>query len=152
MAITRALTNGLIGACALILIHETARRLRPDAPRMDVLGMRAIEGIYQRLGLDPPGEGDLFPKAMIGDLVGNTLYYSLVRDTRKGARERGLLLGGAAELGAILLPPIQGRDAWPIRRTPQTAAMTLAFYTLGGLAAAAACQWNDSTAPEGENV
>lgn len=37
-----ALGSGLVGACALMLLHETVRQFVPNAPRADILGMRAM--------------------------------------------------------------------------------------------------------------
>ena len=37
-----AIGAGLAGAVALTLVHETARRVIPHAPRVDVIGVRAI--------------------------------------------------------------------------------------------------------------
>ena len=50
----KALGSGLVGACALTLIHETARRFVDDAPRMDVLGMRALSKAARAVDVDPP--------------------------------------------------------------------------------------------------
>jgi hypothetical protein len=76
--------------------------------------------------------------ALAGDLVSNSLYYSLVGvgDPRHALR-RGAILGLLGGLGAALLPPMLGLGRKPVQRTPQTMAMTVAWYTLGGLAAAA---------------
>jgi hypothetical protein len=54
-----------------------------------------------------------------------------------GAVTRGLLLGLTAGLGAVFLPGPLGLGTGPSRRTPRTAVMTVAWYALGGLVAAA---------------
>lgn len=59
MKALQALGSGLVGACALTLIHETARRFIPDAPRMDVLGMRAIAKPMRLADQSPPPDVQL---------------------------------------------------------------------------------------------
>jgi hypothetical protein len=133
----KALGSGLVGACALTLIHETARRFIDDAPRMDVLGMRALSKAARAADLDPPVP--LHEAALVGDLVSNSLYYSLVgAGSRREALRNGALLGLAAGLGAVYLPERLGLGRQPTEDSPQTQLMTVAWYLLGGLAAGAA--------------
>jgi hypothetical protein len=40
--ITQSLLSGFAGAVALNVLHETVRQVYPKAPRVDVLGKRAI--------------------------------------------------------------------------------------------------------------
>jgi hypothetical protein len=138
MSFWRALGSGLAGACVLTLVHEGARRVFADAPRVDLLGMRALARSYNAVGAPTPAPDELFNRALVGDIVGNALYYSGVGwGEPRGAWVRGAALGLAAGIGAVALPgPLGlGRDA--SARTPATKAMTVAWYTLGGLAAAA---------------
>ena len=133
----KALGSGLVGACALTLIHETARRFIDDAPRMDVLGMRALSKAARAADLDPPVP--LHEAALVGDLVSNSLYYSLVgAGSRREALRNGALLGLAAGVGAVYLPERLGLGRQPTEDSPQTQLMTVAWYLLGGLAAGAA--------------
>ena len=82
------LLSGLAGAAALTLIHESVRRLRPDAPRMDTLGRRAIASGMEAVGMEPPAEDRLQAAALVGDLASNTLYYALVGLGRHQGRSR----------------------------------------------------------------
>jgi hypothetical protein len=135
----KALGGGLAGACALTVIHEVARRNVPNAPRMDVLGMRAIAKSLRGAGATPPEGDELHNAALAGDLLSNSLYYSLVGvGSRNGAVMRGALLGAAAGVGAVTLPGPLGLGEAPSRREPETALMTIAWYLAGGLAAGAA--------------
>lgn len=127
----------MAGACVLTLTHETLRRYAPHAPRMDVLGMQAISKIMKKAGAQPPqDQAELHNWAMAGDMIANTLYYSLA-GTGKGAWWRGTLLGASAGAGAIGLPGPLGLSEAPSNRTSQTRAMTVGLYLLGGIVAGA---------------
>lgn len=131
-----AITAGAAGAAVLTLVHEAARRAVPGAPRMDVLGKRAITAGLRAAGAQPPPGDQLHAATLAGDLVANTAYYSLAGlGGADGAVARGGLLGLTAGLGAVFLPGPLGLGVAPSRRTPQTAVMTVAWYTLGGLVA-----------------
>ena len=139
----RALASGVAGAVALTAVHETARRTIPRAPRMDVIGRRGIAKSMYALGTEPPKGPRLQASALVGDLVSNSLYYSLIgigREDRKSTLRRGLLLGLAAGLGAVFLPPVLGLGRQPGRRGPLTHLLTVTWYTIGGLTAAAAME------------
>ena len=141
MSLLKALGSGLAGAVALTAIHETVRRVSPDAPRMDVLGMRAIAKSLRAAGAEPPDEGTLFNLTLAGDVVSNSLYYALVGiGDPRNALARGALLGLAAGIGAVLLPGPLGLGTDASARTRETQMMTVAWYTAGGLVAGAAMQ------------
>ena len=134
----RTVATGIAGASTVTLIHESVRRLRPDAPRMDVLGMRGLGKVMRRVGYRPPRRDHLHTGALLGEIVSNGLYFSLVGAGRSERPWlRGALLGLAAGVGGVLLPPKMGLGSRPSRRTPQTKAMTVGWYLAGGLAAAA---------------
>lgn len=131
------MAGGLAGAVALTLVHETMRRFVPNAPRMDVLGMRSIEKLMTKADAEPPQDKDeLHTWALAGDVVSNSLYYSLA-GTGSNAWWRGAALGAAAGLGAVYLPGPLGLGEAPSNRTTQTQLMTVGYYLLGGLVAAA---------------
>ena len=133
-----AVGSGLAGAVALTLVHETARRLIPHAPRVDVIGVRAIARPLRAAGYRPPHYDRLHDIALAGELVSNSAYYSLVgAGGREHVWRRGALLGLAAGLAAALLAPVLGLGHQPHRKTPFTQILTVAWYFLGGLAAAA---------------
>lgn len=137
MKTVNALACGLAGACMLTAIHEIMRRALPDAPRMDVLGMRAIEKLMHKADTEPPADDNkLHTWALLGDLISNSLYYSLA-GTGKNVWLRGALLGAGAGIGAVVLPGPLGLGGAPSARTTQTKAMTVGLYLAGGLVAAA---------------
>ncbi|HEX8326883.1 MAG TPA: hypothetical protein VF629_05040 [Hymenobacter sp.] len=136
-SVPQALMAGLAGSVALTAIHETVRQFRPkDAPRMDVLGMRGLRKLLGKADAPQPDNDTLYGLTMVGDIISNGLYYSLVGSGRDAIR-RGLLLGMAAGVGGVLLPGPLGLGEGPSNRTPQTKLMTVAWYTVGGLVAGA---------------
>lgn len=140
MKLLPSLAAGFAGAVALTALHETARRLRPeDAPRMDILGMRGLRKLLGKADAPQPDNDTLFNLTMAGDLLSNGLYYTLVGSGRH-VLGRGLALGALAGVGGVLLPGPLGLGEGPSNRTPQTQAMTVAWYTVGGLVAGAVAQ------------
>ena len=133
----KAIAGGLAGAVVLTVVHETLRRFVPDAPRMDVLGMRSISKLMEKADQEPPKDKEeLHNWALAGDVLSNSLYYSLA-GTGKSALWRGVALGAAAGAGALLLPGPLGLGEEPSNKTTKTQVMTVSYYLLGGLIAAA---------------
>jgi hypothetical protein len=136
---TRSMLAGAAGAGALTLVHQAARALTPAAPRMDVLGKRALRAAHGTLGAAVPADPNLEREALAGDLVANSAYYALVgAGERRNVWLRGLTLGLAAGLGAVFLPRRIGLGDPPNAGRLDTQLMTVAWYVVGGLAAAAA--------------
>lgn len=136
--IGRAILGGAAGALTVTLLNETARRMIPHAPRMDVIGTRALARLLDGAGVPRPhGEG-LRGLALAGDLATNSLYYSAVGlGSGQGAIRRGTLMGLVAGLGAATLPGPLGLGSQPGQRTPYTQILTTAWYTIAGLSAGA---------------
>ncbi|GAB4047385.1 hypothetical protein [Spirosoma litoris] len=134
-----SLGSGLIGACALTILHETARQFIDEAPRADILGMRAMKKVLKKADVNVPSDNKLHDWALGGDIVSNTLYYSLIGLAKpKHALTAGVALGVVAGAGAVGLPGPLGLGTAPSSRTPATTAITIGWYLIGGLATAAA--------------
>jgi hypothetical protein len=132
-----ALEGGLGGAFALTVVHELVKRAVPQAPRLDLLGMSALAKLLKSLGKNPPREQSLYYITMAGDIVSNSLYYSLAGiGKKKNSVLRGTILGFVAGLGAVLLPEPLGLNSSYSKRTVPTQLMTVAWYTLGGFVSA----------------
>jgi hypothetical protein len=141
MKALQALASGLAGACVLTLFHQAAQKMTDKAPRADVLGMRALNKAIRKADWQSPPDDQLYKWALAGDMVANSAYYSLVNvGSEDRTWFRGALLGLGAGLGALALPGPMGLGSRPTNRTRATQAMTVAWYLLGGLAAAAASQ------------
>ncbi|WP_345247883.1 hypothetical protein [Nibrella saemangeumensis] len=142
--VQKSLLSGLTGAIALTLLHETVRRFVPEAPRADILGMRAIAKGYKAANKELPDEDTLHQMALAGDVVSNSLYYSLVGLSKgKDTMLFGAALGALAGVGALVLPGPMKLGEAPTNRTRETMAMTVAWYFIGGIAAAGAYELLD---------
>jgi hypothetical protein len=132
-----ALTSGLTGAIALNLIHESARHLSNKAPRVDRLGEQALAKTMGKLGdAAPQTLDDLYVPALLGDLASNSLYYALSGAFgTQNAVVSGAVLGAAAGLGAVYLPDKIGLRKSYTAANKKRAAMTIAWYFVGGLTA-----------------
>ena len=132
-----AMLSGMAGAAALTAVHQAARMVTDTAPRMDVVGMRAIaRGKEATVGGGASAEADrenpaLYNMALAGDLVFNSAYYSMATTWTRGAA-----LGLLAGIGALVLPQKLGLGDPPKSELLSNQVMTVAWYVIGGLAAA----------------
>jgi hypothetical protein len=128
---TAALLGGAAGAVSLNLMHECARKTVPNAPRVDIIGMRGVEKISTAMGLEPPRQ--LRTTTFAADLISNALYYSAVGARgRRNAVGLGAALGLAAGLGGVLLPEPMGLGGAEVNRTRSTQVMTVGMYFAAG--------------------
>lgn len=136
MKLSSAVAGGIAGATVLTLLHEAIRRVDKDAPRMDLLGIEAITKLFESVDAYVPQRDKLFKMTMAGDLISNSLYYSLAGlGSKKQAIERAAILGIVAGLGAVYLPRPLGLNPAPAARTEHTKILTVALYTIGGIVA-----------------
>lgn len=131
----KAVASGFIGAVAVTLVNETARRFIADAPHLETLGRQAVAKVYDAVGEPRPPEAQLQKMALVGDIALNTAYYSLVNLAGRQSGAAGAALGVLGGAMATALPKPMGLSNRPSARTPQTALMTYAWYAIGGLAA-----------------
>ena len=135
----KRLTSGAIGAVALTALHELARRRLPTAPRMDLVGMRALRRLAPSLREPNLRSRDLHNLTLAGDLVSNSIYYAgIPARTPTATWARAAVLGTAAGFGALLLPEPMGLGPPPHSDIRSNQVMTIAWYVAGALATAAA--------------
>ena len=133
-----ALLGGLAGAATVTLIHESIKKVVPQAPRMDLLGMSTLDKGLKKASLDGLSNNQLYVAAMAGDLLTNGLYYALAGAGKpKNIWVRSTLLGVAAGVSAVLLPGPLGLNEKHSNRTTATAFMTIGLYVTGALVSAA---------------
>lgn len=138
MSFLKAIASGLVGAVTVTLINETGRQFIKDAPRLDVLGKRALAYPMMREGKYPPPNKELYWYSLGGDLIANSLFFSMVAfGGQNNALPIGGFLGAAAGVGTVALSEPLGLGDEPVNRTRETEIMTVAYYLAGGLAAAA---------------
>ena len=134
----RALLAGAAGAVTTNVLHEAVRRLTPEAPRVDLLGMQALTKTVGAFGAAAPTGRALYVITLLGDLASNALYFALVGPGGAAwALRTGTSLGILAGVGAVALPPRLGLAAVTTNRTPLTQALTIGLYTAGGVTAGA---------------
>lgn len=138
MKVSSALAGGLAGTITVASMHEALRRIRPDAPRMDLLDMDLLRKGLVGMHKTVPEENELQRWAISGELLCDTAYYSLAAaGGRKRAWLYGSLLGLAAGISAVVLPKSLGLSPEPSNKTLGTKIMTIGLYLIGGLASAA---------------
>lgn len=130
--------GGMAGAVVLNLVHETARQYMPNAPRVDLIGKEAINKSLTGANKKPLHGKPLYITTLGADIAANALYYSLAgAGNDKNIMLKGVALGLAAGIGALTLTDKLGLDDSPVNRTTETKLLTVAWYTLGGIIAAA---------------
>lgn len=125
-----ALLAGLGGAIALNVIHELVRHNydNDDVPEVNKIGEEAVEKIANSLNIELD-ENQKYSTALAGDLISNALYYA-----GTAANNFGGLAGIVAGIGAVELPKYLGLNDDPVKRNKNKEILTIAFYTLGGVA------------------
>jgi hypothetical protein len=128
--------GGLAGAAALTVLNQTVKNFDKNAPRLDLLGMNAVAKVMK----GPKGvplTDKVKPVSLAGDMISNALYFGMANSNSKGnTLLKGAFLGLGAGLGAVAMAkPMNAAET--TNKTPQTQAMTIAYYIVGGLVAAA---------------
>lgn len=141
MKLLISLAGGLAGAISVTILHELIRKIDPSAPRLDRLGEQATARLMEKTGHQPPEGRSLHTSAMVGDIVGNTLYYSLAGTRMKKAMSTGGMLGLSAGIGALKLPGKLGLNEGHTSLTNKRRWMTVGLYVTGGLIAAGVIKW-----------
>lgn len=137
MSIFKSLISGVAGAAALTITHQLLKDNVADAPRMDKLGKQALKHTLTKAGVTLPSRANLRRYTFAGDIVANTLYYSLVGSMPKARLSTGVALGLFAGVGAVALPGPLGLNPAYAAKSDRTKLLTMGLYTLGGIVAGA---------------
>jgi hypothetical protein len=138
MSKLKNLIAGLAGAVALNILHETLKKQSNDVPRIDLLGEDAIQKTLNYFGGRIDDKETLYNATLAGDIVGNTLYYSLIgAGQAKYLWPKAIFVGLSAGIGAVKLPKPMGLDETPVTKTDEVKVLTVGYYVFGALVTAA---------------
>ena len=127
---------GLAGAIALNVLHETLKE-KNNTPRVDLLGEEALQKGLSKVGAKIDNEPDLYKATLTGDIISNTLYYSLIgAGDVKYIWPKAIFLGLTAGIGAVKLPEPMGLDSEPVAKNDQVKVMTVGYYIFGAVVTA----------------
>jgi len=108
----------------------------PHPPRVDIVGMRSVAKLARAAGTEPPGH--LRSTALAGDILSNSLYYSLTGVFgRRNAILTGACIGIAAGVGLLVLSPALGVGNAEVNRTTGTQIAAAGMYFTSGIIAGA---------------
>ncbi|MDO7742726.1 MAG: hypothetical protein MUP99_03100 [Pedobacter sp.] len=134
MSKVKNLIAGAAGAIALNVLHETLKKESDDVPRVDLLGEDAVQKVLKYFGSSVPDKASLYKTTLAGDLISNTLYYSLIgAGNRKYLWPKAVFLGLTAGIGAVKLPEPMGLDPEPVIKTDQVKVLTVGYYIFGAI-------------------
>ena len=136
MKVVSSLAGGLAGALSVRLVQGILKKVDPNAPRLDLLRKQAAFKISDKINGEPVDAGKLNRFCAAGDIIGNTLYFSLTAAAGKKALPMGSLLGLGMGAGALTLPAKLGLNSYFVAGTRKRKFMTMGLYLLGGLVAA----------------
>ncbi|MBA3314640.1 MAG: hypothetical protein M3552_08090 [Planctomycetota bacterium] len=130
------MVSGLVGAAAVTGLNYLGQRISSQAPRLDELGRQAVRKTSRNVAGTQPSEQTVQATALGGDLMTNSMIYSLAGVGRaKRPEMRGLLAGVAMGAAVVLLAPMLGFGKRTTGIGPKGKAMAVGQYALGGLAA-----------------
>lgn len=128
------LIGGLGGAIALTLLNEKLRKTSTNVPKLNLLGEDALSKTLHQVGVSLPKEQEKFQIALAGDIIGNTMYYSLIGGKKgKFIWPKAIFFGLSAGFGALKLPQPLGIDPTPVTKNTQTKVLTVGYYVFGAL-------------------
>lgn len=128
------LLAGLGGALALNLLHEGVKHYGKNVPRVDLVGEEALEKGLNYLGTEISDEKTLYNATLAGDLIGNTIYYSLIGAGNPSyVWPRAIISGLSAGIGAVKLAGPMGLDERPVAQNSKVKILTVSYYLAGAL-------------------
>jgi hypothetical protein len=136
MKVISSMAGGLAGALSVTMMQEILKRVDPSAPRLDLLRKQAAFKIADKMGNGTSHARTVNGMGLAGDIISNTLYFSLTAAAGKRAVPVGSLLGIGMGAGAITLPSKLGLNSYFSGGTRKRKWMTIGMYLVGGLIAA----------------
>ena len=136
MKVMSSMAGGLAGALSVTLMQELLRKVDPSAPRLDLLKKQAAFKIADKIYNGSTDAAKVKNVTFAGDILANTLYFSLTAAAGKRALPVGSLLGLSMGAGAMALPSKLGLNPYFTGGTRKRKWMTVGMYLIGGLVAA----------------
>lgn len=134
MSKLKNLIAGLAGAIALNILHEGLKKKDSDMPRVDLLGEEALQKTIKYFGGKIDHDNTLYEATLAGDIIGNTLYYSLIgTGNAKYLWPEVAIMGLSAGIGAITLPKGMGLNPKPVAKNDKVKILTVGYYLSGAL-------------------
>lgn len=134
MSKLKNLIAGLAGSIALNLLHEGLKKTSNDVPRVDLLGEDALQKTLKYFGGKMENQENLYKATLAGDIIGNTLYYSLIgAGNQKNIWTKAIFMGLSAGIGAVSLPEPMGLDPDPVTKDNQVKVLTVGYYLFGAV-------------------
>ncbi len=134
MSKVKNLLAGLAGAIVLNVLHESLKNKSPNMPRVDLLGENALQKTLKYFGSSIDNSANLYKATLAGDVVGNTLYYSLIgTGNKKYLWPKAIFMGLSAGVGAVTLPEPMGLDPEPVAKNNIVKALTVSYYLAGAI-------------------
>jgi hypothetical protein len=134
---SQSLLGGLAGSILVNVLAEGIRKNFRTTPRLDKYGKQGLDRITEGMGIGRLPEGPRYWTALAGDLAINTLVFALSgAGSRKRTIPQGLALGAVMAGTMMLAAKPAGIDPDTTGENKKEKGMTVAYYLLGGLAAA----------------
>lgn len=128
--------SGLVGAAAVTGLNYLGQRITSYAPHLDKLGEKAVRKSSKAVTGTKPDETTVQATALGGELISNSMVYSLAGVGRSKRPElRGVLAGVGMGAAVVLLAPLLGLGNRTTGVGTRGKAMAIGQYALGGLAA-----------------
>ena len=97
------------------------------------------------VGINIDNENALMGTALVGDIISNTAYFSLIYGKNEELWLKAAASGFTAGLGAVNLPEKLGLNVQPVAKSTATQVLTVAYYMLGAFTTAAIINWLDDS-------
>lgn len=137
MSVLKNLLAGFGGAVALNVLHESLKNRNFEMPRIDLLGEEALQKTLNYMGTGISDPAQLYKATLAGDIVSNTIYYSMIgTGSADNVWKKAIGLGLAAGVGAVTLPEPMGLNAAPVAATTTRKTLTVGYYVVGALVTA----------------
>ena len=128
------LIAGFAGALALNILHESLKHKSKDMPRIDILGEKALQKALGYFGTEIDTHDNLYKATLAGDLVSNTIYYSMIGSGGgKYIWPKAIFMGLSAGVAAVKLPEPMGLNPKPVAKNEQVIMLTVGYYVIGAM-------------------